>query len=138
MDLHINLCKKYGISKKKLDTIHEKNKNIAYTRYVLESGYSGDFLDLLTTLVPCVIGYAEIGKSIKNSKPSNSMYKEWIKTYSGKEYQNVSKEVGRLFDKAIKKRLGIKFNNTYKWEKIENKFKTAILLEIDFWNMSFE
>ena len=41
MDLHIKLCKKYGISKAKLNNTEEKNKNIAYTRYVLESGYWG-------------------------------------------------------------------------------------------------
>ena len=55
MDLHIKLCKKYGISKKDLINAEEKNKNIAYSRYVLESGYSGDFLDLITPLIPCVI-----------------------------------------------------------------------------------
>ena len=43
MDLHVKLCKKYGISEKDLDNAEEKNENIAYSRYVLESGYSGDF-----------------------------------------------------------------------------------------------
>ena len=42
--------------------LKKKIKNIAYSRYVLESGFTGDFLDIITALVPCVIGYAEIGK----------------------------------------------------------------------------
>jgi thiaminase/transcriptional activator TenA len=138
MDLHIKLCKKYGISKKDLVNAEEKNKNIAYSRYVLESGYSGDFLDLITPLIPCVLGYAEIGNNLKNYKPSNQMYKSWIQTYSGEEYQKISKSVGRLFDSAVLNRLGKNFNRTHKWKSIQKKFKTAILLEIDFWEMALE
>ncbi len=138
MDLHIKLCKKYGIQKKELDKAEEKNKNIAYSRFVLESGFSGDFLDLITALMPCVLGYAEIGNNIKNYKPSNQMYKTWIQTYSGEEYQEISKSVGKLFDSAVLGRLGNNFKKTHKWKKIQKKFKTAILLEIDFWEMALE
>ena len=138
MDLHIKLCKKYGISKKDLINAEEKNKNIAYSRYVLESGYSGDFLDLITPLIPCVIGYAEIGYNLKNCKPSNQMYKSWIQTYSGEEYQKISKSVGRLYDSAVLNRLGKSYYKTSKWKSIKKKFKTAVLLEIDFWEMALE
>ena len=138
MDLHIKLCKKYGISKKDLINTEEKNKSIAYSRYVLESGYSGDFLDLITPLIPCVIGYAEIGYNLKNYKPSNQMYKSWIQTYSGEEYQKISKAVGSLFDNAVLNRLGKNFYRTQKWKTMQRKFKTAILLEIDFWEMALE
>ena len=138
MKLHEKICTSYGITKKKLQNAEEKNKNIAYTRYVLERGYSGDFLDLITALVPCIIGYGEIGNNIKNNKPSNKMYKKWIATYSGIEYQNIAKNVGRLFDESVKVRLGKQFVKTYKWKKIEGIFKTATLLEIDFWEMAFE
>ncbi len=138
MDLHIKLCKRYGISKKDLINAEEKNKNIAYSRYVLESGFSGDFLDLITPLIPCVIGYAEIGNNLKNYNPANQMYKSWIQTYSGEEYQKISKSVGRLFDGAVLNRLGKNFYRARKWKSIQKKFKTAILLEIDFWEMALE
>ena len=138
MSLHERICQSYGITKKNLQTAEEKNKNIAYTRYVLEKGYSGDFLDLLTALVPCAIGYAEIGRNIKKSKPKNKMYKKWIATYSGKEYQTVAKNVGKLLDNSIKIRLGNDYIKTYKWKKIQGIFKRATLLEIDFWEMAFE
>ena len=138
MRLHEKICASYGITKKRLQSAEEKNKNIAYTRYVLERGYSGDFLDLLTALVPCVIGYGEIGKNIKKNNPKNKMYKEWIITYSGKEYQNVAKNVGKLFDDSIEARLGKQFTKSYKWKKIQEVFKKATLLEIDFWEMAFE
>ena len=50
MELHITLSANYGISKSDLENADEENENIAYTRYVLELGYSGDFLDLLSAL----------------------------------------------------------------------------------------
>ena len=118
MELHITLCANYGISKFDLENADEENANIAYTRYVLELGYSGDFLDLLSALAPCVLGYGEIGLSCQNSNPKTLMYKKWIETYSSIEYQDVCKNVSGLIDKAFLLRLGPNFENTYKWEKI--------------------
>ena len=75
---------------------------------------------------------------IYNYKPSNQMYKSWIQTYSGEEYQKISKSVGSLFDSAVISRLGKNFHKTNKWKIMQKKFKTAILLEIDFWEMALE
>jgi thiaminase/transcriptional activator TenA len=138
MGLHISLCEKYGISKLDLENTEEKNENIAYTRYVLELGYSGDFLDLLSALSPCVLGYGEIGLNLQNSNPKISMYKKWIETYSSSEYQSVCLNVGKLIDKSFKLRLGKDYTNTYKWNKASQIFKKATSLEVDFWNMALK
>tara|TARA_B110000027_G_scaffold105553_1_gene112018 strand:- start:1691 stop:2374 length:684 start_codon:yes stop_codon:yes gene_type:complete len=135
MDLHINLCKSYGISETDLETSNEANENIAYTRYVLETGYSGDFLDLLAALLPCVLGYGEIGINNIDAKPNAIMYQKWIDTYSSKEYQEMCTVVSKLMDDAISVRLGDSFINSYKWIKINKIFNTATLLEVDFWNI---
>ena len=138
MGLHISLCKKYGISKFDLENTEEENENIAYTRYVLELGYSGDFLDLLSALAPCVLGYGEIGINLKDSNPKISMYRKWIETYSSSEYQNVCFNVGKLIDKSFQLRLGENYTNTYKWKKVNQIFKKATSLEVDFWNMALK
>ena len=138
MGLHISLCEKYGISKLDLENTEEKNENIAYTRYVLELGYSGDFLDLLSALAPCVLGYGEIGLNLQNSNPKISMYKKWIETYSSSEYQSVCLNVGKLIEKSFKLRLGENYTNTYKWNKASLIFKKATSLEVDFWNMALK
>ncbi len=138
MELHITLCEKYGISKFDLENTEEENENIAYTRYVLELGYSGDFLDLLSALAPCVLGYGEIGINLKDSNPKISMYRKWIETYSSSEYQNVCFNVGKLIDKSFQLRLGKNYTNTYKWKKANQIFKKATSLEVDFWNMALK
>ena len=136
MDLHVSLCGSYGISKIELENAIEENQNIAYTRYVLEAGYSGDFLDLMAALMPCVFGYGEIGSNNINSKPQNVMFQKWFETYSSSEYQKICFEVSKLIDNAVIYRLGNDFKNTYKWKKMNKIFKTSVLLEIDFWNMA--
>jgi len=138
MGLHISLCEKYGISKFDLENTEEENENIAYTRYVLELGYSGDFLDLLSALAPCVLGYGEIGLNLKDSNPKISMYRKWIETYSSSEYQDVCFNVGKLIDKSFQLRLGENYINTYKWKKANQIFKKATSLEVDFWNMALK
>ena len=138
MELHISLCANYGISKSDLENADEENQNIAYTRYVLELGYSGDLLDLLSSLAPCVLGYGEIGINYKNSNPKISMYQKWIDTYSSKEYQDVCKNVSNLIDQAFMLRLGDNYVSTYKWKKVNKIFNKATLLEVDFWNMAMK
>jgi len=138
MELHISLCANYGISMSDLENADEENQNIAYTRYVLELGYSGDLLDLLSSLAPCVLGYGEIGINYKNSNPKISMYQKWIDTYSSKEYQDVCKNVSNLIDQAFMLRLGDNFVSTYKWKKVNKIFNKATLLEVDFWNMAMK
>jgi thiaminase/transcriptional activator TenA len=138
MELHIKLCGSYNISKNDLESANEENENIAYTRYVLELGYSGDFLDLLSALAPCVLGYGEIGINGKNFKVKTPMYKKWIDTYSSDEYQDVCKNVANLIDQAFLLRLGSDYVNTYKWNKVNKIFNKATLLEIDFWNMALK
>src|SRR5690606_3487253 len=61
MPLHVRICAAEEISEADLEATPEEPANLAYTRYVLESGYSGDFLDLMAALAPCVLGYGEIG-----------------------------------------------------------------------------
>jgi len=138
MELHIKLCGSYNISKNDLESANEENENIAYTRYVLELGYSGDFLDLLSALAPCVLGYGEIGINGENFKIKTPMYKKWIDTYSSDEYQDVCKNVANLIDQAFLLRLGSDYVNTYKWNKVNKIFNKATLLEIDFWNMALK
>ena len=136
MDLHIDLCGSYGISKIDLENANEENENIAYTRYVLEAGYSGDLLDLLAALIPCVLGYGEIGLNNAKVIPEDYMYHKWLKTYSSKEYQKICDEVANMFDNAILLRLDKNYKDSYKWNSIKKIFRKAVLLEVDFWNMA--
>ena len=135
INLHIEFCNNEGITTKELEKTNEMHQNLAYTRFVLDSGYSGDFLDLMAALAPCVFGYGEIGMRLGASQHS-AVYKEWIKTYAGSDYQSLCFEVGKLIDNSVARRLGENYTTLGKFQELARKFKTATLLERDFWEMA--
>ena len=92
--------------------------------------------DLFTPFIACVLGYAEIGKNIAHCKPENQMNQALIDTYSGAKYQSLSRDVGTLFDRSVDLRLGLNFEDGYKWASLKKKFVKATALEIDFWEMA--
>ena len=132
--LHIKVCADAGISEAQLSTAEERPENLAYTRYVLEAGYSGDFLDLMAALAPCVFGYGEIGRTLKETHEVTP-YEDWIDTYSCDEYQSLCTEVGALIDQAIAERLGPKPTESPRWVSLCQHFDMATRLEIGFWDM---
>tara|TARA_B100001250_G_scaffold63186_1_gene49690 strand:- start:1060 stop:1749 length:690 start_codon:yes stop_codon:yes gene_type:complete len=138
IQLHIKTCKDEGITEEQLFKTEEELNNLAYTRFVLEAGYSGDFLDLLVALSPCVFGYGEIGLYLKSISKSDNPYISWIDTYNSIEYQEVCMNIGNLLDEATQDRLGKDFANNTLWPKLEKTFLIATKLEIDFWEMSLK
>lgn len=135
MRLHVDTCAREGIDAAALEATEETPENLAYTRYVLEAGYSGDFLDLLAALAPCVLGYGEIGARLAVEAAANTPYAEWIATYGGEDYQHVCRDVGALIDAAAARRVGGDFGAAARWPRLARHFRTATVLEAGFWDM---
>ena len=135
LQLHIQTCAAQGIDENALFTADEEIENIAYTRYVMDAGLQGDFLDLLLALAPCVFGYGEIGLLLKAQSTDNNPYQEWIDTYAGEDYQGVCVEVGKLIDSAMARRLGDKPEQSPRWAQLQARFTKATELEAGFWSM---
>ena len=132
--LHVRTCAEAGLSEADLFSAEEKPGNIAYTRYVLDAGHSGDLLDLLAALAPCVMGYGEIGARLGAERTSDT-YADWISTYAGEDYQQVCRDVGALIDAAIARRLGEDPQQSPRWPALCERFRTATRLEVGFWDM---
>ena len=134
MDLHVRTCAASGISRDELESAAELPANLAYTRYVLDAGFSGDFLDLLAALAPCVLGYGEIGARLGHEATAET-YSDWIGTYSGTAYQEVCASVGQLIEQAVGRRIGSDPHASPRWAQLQMRFSTATRLEVDFWEM---
>lgn len=128
LELHKSILK-LGIDADKLCVKDESIVNIAYTRYMLSVGQSGDFLDMLVALSACAIGYGYIGAEIISRLSKDELekhpYNEWILTYSGEVFQAEIKE----FED---------FLNSYevdenKFKKLSEIFHTVVRLEREFW-----
>ena len=135
MPLHVQNCAQAGIDAAELEATEEAAANLAYTRYVLEAGYSGDFLDLMAALAPCVLGYGEIGARLAGN---GGPYAGWIETYGGAEYQALCHDVGTLIDGALLQRLGPGWAGLPRFARLTQRFATATRLEVGFWQMGLE
>ncbi len=135
MSLHVQTCADAGIDIKAMLATPEAGANLAYTRYVLEAGFSGDFLDLLAALMPCVLGYGEIGARLADEAAPDTPYRDWIDSYAGADYQSACIAAGNLMDSAILKRLGPAPETSPRWAVLSDRFATATRLEVGFWGL---
>ncbi len=136
MDLHVRLCGRWGLSAADLEAAPEHAATIAYTRFVLDCGASGDLLDLHVALAPCVIGYAEIATRIASQEDatlSDHPYREWIMEYSGEPYALVAAAARRHLDA-----LAARAMTEQRFAELAALFAKASRLEADFWQMALD
>jgi len=136
MDLHVRLSERWGLSAIDLETAPEHAATIAYTRFVLDCGASGDLLDLHVALAPCVIGYAEIAARIASPEMatlSEHPYREWIIEYSGEPYALVAASVRRQLEN-----LAARAMTEQRFTDLAALFGKASRLEADFWQMALK
>jgi thiaminase/transcriptional activator TenA len=136
MGLHVAFCERWGIGEAEMAALPEDPANIAYTRYVLERGLSGDSLDLAAALAPCVVGYAEIGSWLADNatvKGDDNPYQEWINTYADDDYQEVAWSHAGQLDRLLERRGG-----PGRMKNLQRTFAEATRLEVGFWQMGID
>lgn len=135
MELHVRLCERWGLTSDDLEMTPEHGTTIAYTRYVLDCGFSGDLLDLLVALAPCVVGYAEIARAIapEVGKIADHPYGEWVAEYAGEEYQAIADEAREHLN-----RLAARYVTESRFNELAVVFAKASRLEADFWQMGLD
>ena len=133
MDLHVRLCGRWGLSPAEVEAAPEQQATVAYTRFVLDCGAAGDLLDLHVALAPCVIGYAEIGRSLAPygvDALGDHPYRDWIGEYAGERYQQVAAAARRHLDD-----LAARAMTERRFVELAALFGKASRLEADFWQM---
>ncbi|HLS69276.1 MAG TPA: thiaminase II [Kiloniellales bacterium] len=137
--LHLDYCARWGMSREEVAATPEADANRLYTRYVLDRGISGDLLDLLVALVPCTMGYAEIGRRLMAdpaTRLEGNPYRDWIELYSGKEFQEgTAAHVAQLNRVAGQRGVEGEVTASGRWPSLVENFRTATRLEIGFWEM---
>ena len=97
----------------------------------------GDFLDLMAALLPCVMGYGEIGQRLAQTRSADTPYAEWIETYADPDYQALCQTVGAMVDAAVARRIG-DLETAPRRTALQNRFSTATRLEVGFWQMGLD
>lgn len=132
LDLHLELCGSWGLSREDIEAAPEDSPTMAYTRFVLDAGMAGDLLDLQAALAPCIIGYAEIGAALKRDAAdlTENPYRRWIEEYSGDAYQEIARDFASWMDRTADIYL-----TEARYPRVLSLFERASRLEADFWQM---
>jgi len=137
MGLHLRVCRRWGLETTDVEATTEHPATVAYTRYVLDVGMSGDFLALQVALTPCSLGYAEIGRRLApqgvNALDPAHPYYEWISEFAGDAYQQMAAETQRRLDM-----LGQRHACEHRFSELTRIFATAARLEANFWQMGLD
>ena len=129
---HVSFCQDWGLSEAQMEQEREDFGTLAYTRYVLDAGMSGNLVDLYAALAPCAIGYAVIGQQISldpNTLWDNNPYQSWIELYAGEDYQNHAEQGAQYFNTLLAN-IDIK---SERGQQLIEVFSTATRMEIAFW-----
>ena len=136
MGLHVEFCRGWGLTEADMAALPEADATMAYTRYVLEKGLSGDLLDLHVALAPCIVGYGEIGARLAAdpaTRRDGNAYAAWIGMYASEDYQSVvAAEIAQL-DRLMATRGG-----PGRFDALAVTFRQATRLEAAFWQMGLD
>jgi thiaminase (transcriptional activator TenA) len=129
MALHRRKLAEYGIDP---EACEETLELVAYSRYMLDRGISGDVLDLAVTLAACLGGYGEIGLRLARdpaTRLEGNPYRDWIETYAGAAYHDLVR-AGIASLEALGARLGA----AGRYDALRAQFREAVRLEACFWD----
>ena len=89
MEMHREFCLDFAIPRKQLETVDPSPICQAYIDFCISTAATGDILELHTALVPCGVGYGEIGRRLVDHEAldGDHPYEGWIYLYGGDEYQ---------------------------------------------------
>ncbi|KAL2136346.1 hypothetical protein VTI74DRAFT_4178 [Chaetomium olivicolor] len=132
MELHLNYCEGFGISREEMEATEEKEACTAYTRYVLDIGQSQDWLGLQVAMAPCLLGYGAIAKQLHadpRSKQEGNLYWTWIQNYVADDYTMAVKTGSELLERHAV------LQSPARIEELAKVFIHATKMEIAFWEM---
>ena len=99
MDLHRAYAAEFGISEADLEATEPSPTTRAYTDFLVRTAATGTFGDLVAALLPCMWGFNVTGRRLaEGGVPDHEGYADWIETYSGEEFTELTTWCKDLMD----------------------------------------
>jgi thiaminase (transcriptional activator TenA) len=132
MELHRAYCERFGIARSELEATEAAPTTHAYTCHLLAVAYSGSLADITASLIPCQLGYAEIGRELaeRGEPKSQPLYGDWIRMYASPEVQKVA-----AASCALLNRLAAGAQSRAR-DRLRDIFVTSSRYEYMFWEMA--
>lgn len=132
MDLHRAYAADFGISEADLEATEPSPTTRAYTDFLVRVAVTGTFGDLVAVLLPCMWGFNETGDRLAvGGLPSDDRYAEWIETYSGEEFTELTDWCLDLMDDVAADA------TPERRERYRELFHTSARYEYRFWDAAW-
>jgi thiaminase (transcriptional activator TenA) len=125
MDLHRRYAAAWGVSADELEREEPAPLTRAYADFLLRTGALGDFAELVAALLPCMWGYAELGRALP--RPDHELYAQWVEMYAGEDFQRLAEWCRDVCDEAAQ---------TGDRERMRAAFLESSRHELAFWDVA--
>lgn len=135
MPLHVSYCQGWGLTEAQMEAEPEALETMAYTRFVLERGLSGDRLDLDVALAPCIVGYGEaVARLVADpaTRTQGNPYAAWMDAYVSPEFRALVTATIENLDLQ-----GTARGAEARYADLLATFTAATRLEAAFWDMGW-
>ncbi len=132
MDLHRAYAAEFGIDEAELEATEPSPTTRAYTDFLVRVGATGSFGDLVAALLPCMWGFnATAERLAADGLPDDDRYAEWIETYAGPEFTELTAWCRDLLDDVAAGR------PDRVRERYRDLFATSARYEYLFWDAAW-
>ena len=131
--MYLDFCRQWNIPLDEVESAAESAVTIAYSRYILDAAMSGSLAELYAAIAPCLMGYGEIGKRIKdNGFITDNPYQPWIDVFSSDEFQAITAQNEAQINTLLADASPAQAN------KFQRLFNTATRMEVNFWQQALD
>jgi thiaminase/transcriptional activator TenA len=133
MALHVGFCEDFGITEDELKRTQPSPTTLAYTRHLVQSGFSGGVVEVAAAILPCSWGYCEIGQMLADrGAPANQpLYARWIEMYSSPQFAELAGWLRSFIDRAALS------SGRRELERMERAFLISSQYEYMFWDAAY-
>ena len=131
--MYLDFCQQWGIALEEVENAPESPATIAYSRYILDAAMSGSLAELYAAIAPCLLGYGEIGKRIKEQGfVAGNPYQPWIDVFASDEFQTITAQNEAHINKLLTDA------SATQADKFQHLFNTASRMEVSFWQQALD
>ena len=131
--MYLDFCSQWRIAIEEVENTPESAATIAYSRYVLDAAMTGSLAELYAVIAPCLMGYGEIGKRIKDKGfIANNPYQIWIDVFASDDFQAITAQNEAHINTLLTEASPAQAN------KFQQLFNTASRMEVNFWQQALD
>jgi thiaminase/transcriptional activator TenA len=131
--MYLDFCRQWNIPLEQVENAPESAVTIAYSRYILDAAMSGSLAELYAAIAPCLMGYGEIGKHIKEQGfITDNPYQPWIDVFSSDEFLSITAQNEAQINTLLVDA------SPAQADKFQRLFNTAARMEVNFWQQALD